>query len=602
MMQGSASAENTAPFPEKPASTFPFWAGWLPLLLYCGFMFGGPIVANPPLSTHEAVHCQNVREMLASGDWIIPTYGGRVWLERPPLPHWLTALFVAGFPDEPWPWVFRLGSLVAGTLATLAVVDIARSLRFSGQFALFCGAVYASMLEVVKYASGAECDITLALIVTSALACFIRAEFREPIQERWSLLGSRSMAVLGFFILTGLANVAKGLFFGMVMTLVPVTLYLLFQLSWSSIRKYVWLWGWLAFLVAGSWWGLWAYLREPGVVDLWMSDYVGRLNEGYMKEPKWYYLAQLPWVIFPWTLAAMLGLIVTVRPALRSPRSVERLLVVWSCGTLAFLTVPQGKHHHYLLPTLAPWAVLAAVGARTFWQWFRDSAPWYVRHQLLLPSLFTLLAVTAIVVMHQQKPEMVRWPIVYSAVAALFITLFWWGYRRQEGRNAAIATLLLIGVGSNSAYWYHAKYEDVYGDDAAFGQRIHDRSKAGEKIVVMNDMHPLDASWILTWLPTDTQFFHNHTYLQSTSIDSEELYVVAKLYLEPFMAAYGDLELVDQSRTNRYGEASIERWALYRFRFHPDLERVEPQEAITPMQSTGRAVGPFLGPAPLPLP
>ena len=33
-----------------------------------------------------------------------------------------------------------------------------------------------------------------------------------------------------------------------------------------------------------------------------------------------------------------------------------------------FFSMLQGKHHHYLLQTMAPWAVLGALGAVRFWQ------------------------------------------------------------------------------------------------------------------------------------------------------------------------------------------------------------------------------------------
>ena len=34
------------------------------------------------------------------------------------------------------------------------------------------------------------------------------------------------------------------------------------------------------------------------------------------------------------------------------------------------LSVFQGKHHHYLLPVTAPWAVLGALGAARMWEAF----------------------------------------------------------------------------------------------------------------------------------------------------------------------------------------------------------------------------------------
>ena len=44
------------------------------------------------LTYHEAFVAQAAREMIARGDVLVPTIGGRPWLEKPPLPIWLVAL------------------------------------------------------------------------------------------------------------------------------------------------------------------------------------------------------------------------------------------------------------------------------------------------------------------------------------------------------------------------------------------------------------------------------------------------------------------------------------------------------------------------------
>ena len=54
------------------------------------------------LTYHEAFVAQGSREILDSGQWMFPTIGGLPWLEKPPLPWWLTAALgrVAGGVDE----------------------------------------------------------------------------------------------------------------------------------------------------------------------------------------------------------------------------------------------------------------------------------------------------------------------------------------------------------------------------------------------------------------------------------------------------------------------------------------------------------------------
>ena len=57
--------------------------------------------------------------MMHDGDWIIPHYGGRVWMERPPLPFWITAAFVEVCGDNPV--AYRLAPLVMGWWCVLLV-------------------------------------------------------------------------------------------------------------------------------------------------------------------------------------------------------------------------------------------------------------------------------------------------------------------------------------------------------------------------------------------------------------------------------------------------------------------------------------------------
>src|SRR5262245_7289725 len=95
------------------------------LLLLCCVLYGYSLVQPRVLTTHEAVHCQNVREMLADHDWVIPHYGGRPWLERPPLPHWITGTIVALVGRFDWEGSYRLSAMVMGTLCVVLVAWIA---------------------------------------------------------------------------------------------------------------------------------------------------------------------------------------------------------------------------------------------------------------------------------------------------------------------------------------------------------------------------------------------------------------------------------------------------------------------------------------------
>src|SRR5262249_38055342 len=276
------------------------------------------------------VHCQNAREMRADGDWLIPHYGGRPWVERPPLPFWITIGVVEVFGDTPLG--YRSAAMLMAIPCVLMVGWMA-SVWFGRGIGLASGLILATMQEFTHYSAGPEADIFLCTIVTAAIALFVHLEFqRRPADpsesRRW--LAWRPWPVLAFFLVLGLTNLAKGLFFGTIFVLLPTVGYILLSWDWQALRRYVWLWGWLAFLLVGALWHMAAYLRYPGILDFWHSDYLGRVNEGYMCEPFWYYFAQLPLVVFPWTIPAFFSLWLTQSAARGEKRSPERFLWCWA--------------------------------------------------------------------------------------------------------------------------------------------------------------------------------------------------------------------------------------------------------------------------------
>src|SRR5262245_22720321 len=126
------------------------WFDYLLLAGFCLVLFGFTSLYERTLNPHETVHCLNVREMLASGDWLVPTYGGRPWLERPPLPHWLTALVAAPFGAGEKVWTYRLSSHLAGMACVLLVAWMA-SVWYGRGMGILAGLVLATMLDFYVY-------------------------------------------------------------------------------------------------------------------------------------------------------------------------------------------------------------------------------------------------------------------------------------------------------------------------------------------------------------------------------------------------------------------------------------------------------------------
>jgi 4-amino-4-deoxy-L-arabinose transferase-like glycosyltransferase len=572
--------------------------GWLDVVLLSGLcllVYGYHVVHHRVLTTHQAVHCENVREMFQSGDWLIPTYGGRPWLERPPLPHWLTGIaaeLVGSLDDE---GAMRAGSIVAGIAAVLLLAQLA-AVFYGRAVGLLSGAILATMFEFVEYATGPEADIFLCTAVLLANALLVRIEFVERagnVATVFTFLGKRSWTTAAFFMALGLTNLIKGPFFGMLFIVLPLAGFYLWNADIKGLRRFVWLWGWLSFAVAGGAWYAAALWRYPDMIDLWYLTFCARVDTDTFGEPFWYYLANQPWSIFPWTLPALVGLAMTAGRAIGQRGSPERYLWCLAILPLVFLSVPRGKHHHYLLHALPPLAVLAALGAAGMWRWLGQQKAWL--RQPWLPALVLGAAGDAALLAFQSRIPGSAWlrPALLAGWPAL-VFLAWWAAGRHSGRVAAVGIFAVVVVGECLVYAGRAEFLNSYEHDMEFLQQAVERVPANQPLLVKNDAHPLNSSWFLFYLPGRGRLLHNLTFLRASDLPREEVYLIARSEDWASLSEYGTAEMVLRSVKTRGEKSPDDRWALFHLRFYADLARFPGNVRISPAQAAGLVVGPFL--------
>src|SRR3984893_15808535 len=85
------------------------------------------LLAQRPLyDPDEGRYAEIPREMLAGGDWVIPHLNALVYLEKPPLQYWLTALAFRAFGESEF--AARLCTGLAGYLSLATVFFLGRKL------------------------------------------------------------------------------------------------------------------------------------------------------------------------------------------------------------------------------------------------------------------------------------------------------------------------------------------------------------------------------------------------------------------------------------------------------------------------------------------
>jgi 4-amino-4-deoxy-L-arabinose transferase-like glycosyltransferase len=565
---------------------------YLWLTLVCAVVFGISVIDGRVLTTHEATHCQNVREMFANGEYLIPTYGGRPWLERPPVPHWLTGMIAVLVADPAQSWAMRFGSGVFGTL-TVLVWGWAIAGALGRNLGLLSAIVLATTREFAAYATGPEADIFIASFVTLAGALFIRAEFAptgaKP--EKPTFFGNRPWTIWGFFIVLGATNAMKGPLFGTAFLATSLSVYFLFGRDWMGLRRYLWFWGWLVYLLVGIAWPVFAYLHYPDVADVWAHDYGKRWNTKYIGEPWWYYLAQVPWNLFPWTFPVLIGLAVTYRTALKERHRAWLVVWCWAFVPPAVFSLFNGKHHHYMLSCIAPQAVLGAAGAIALWR-FGERLPTWFRSPLFgFVVAGVPLAILALV--FGKKIPGPEWVPMTIAVGWLICsTAVWYLLGQRNGRLALVGFIIVAMVVHVAAYMHRTRYLDSYVEDVTFLSET--KSEVGNgTIYVLNESHPLNASWLLYYIGPQAQLLHNDTFLASNEIKAPEIYVLARQWDKELLQLYGTPTTVLVSEKTRGEKTPYARYTLYKLKFHPTLARY-PAPTVNGMEATGRKQGPEL--------
>jgi 4-amino-4-deoxy-L-arabinose transferase-like glycosyltransferase len=120
-----------------------------------------------PLFGEETRWATAAREMLATGDWIVPRQQGRVFPERPPMTIW--AIAVAGWlRGDVDPLAVRIPSIISVTLTSLLIFGYTRAFA-STTTATIAALAYATMGQVLQIGRQGESEALFALLVGASL-------------------------------------------------------------------------------------------------------------------------------------------------------------------------------------------------------------------------------------------------------------------------------------------------------------------------------------------------------------------------------------------------------------------------------------------------
>ena len=333
------------------------WADVLWLLALALLLIATGIGLRDPWPADEPRFALVARDMVATGDWLLPRVGGQPYADKPPLFFWLIAVGLQ--LTHSLRVAFLLPSFLAGFGCGVLVYDLGRRLwnretGFAGALALLF------TVQFVWQARQAQIDATLCFWTTLGLYGLLRHLLLGP-AWRWYTIG---------WAAAGLGVITKGVGFLPLLVLLPFAV--LRNEKWQP-RKAPgggarWLLGPVAFLAAVSIWlvpMLLAANNDPSLAayrdEILFNQTVKRYgNAWHHREPFWYFLVDvIPGLWLPLTLLIP-WLFSHWRSALRSFDLRIALLAAWVVLVVLFFTLSTGKRGVYVLPAVPAFALLCA--------------------------------------------------------------------------------------------------------------------------------------------------------------------------------------------------------------------------------------------------
>jgi 4-amino-4-deoxy-L-arabinose transferase len=298
-------------------------------------------------------YCEIPREMISSGDWIVPHLDGLRYFEKPPLGYWLIAasMKVCGRTA----FAARLPSALAAGISAVLIGVLAFRCAGGRKAAGLAVVIFLTCFQVYGLGTFNVLDSMFSACVTGAMVA-LYFWLRQPDGQRQV----RLLLVAGSCC--GLAFLVKG-FVGFVVPLLVILPFATWERKWKTLIRAAWLPTLVAILI-GLPWCIAIAIREP---DFWRYfvwvEHVQRFTmskHGERVQPFWYLWVVLMLGTFPWNV--LLAAIVAGCRKIGLRDSSLRFLLCWAVVPFLFFEVSKGKLGTYILPCYPPLAMLMAVG------------------------------------------------------------------------------------------------------------------------------------------------------------------------------------------------------------------------------------------------
>ncbi|EPG7065597.1 lipid IV(A) 4-amino-4-deoxy-L-arabinosyltransferase [Serratia marcescens] len=393
----------------------------------------------------ETRYAEISREMLQRGDWVVPHLLGLRYFEKPVAGYWFNNISQWLFGENNF--AVRFGSVFSTGMTALLVFALAMLMWRNARRASLAALMFLSMVLVFSIGTYSVLDPMISLWLAAAMVSYYL-----------TLKATSVKGKLGAYALLGLACGMGFMTKGFLALAVPVIAVIPIVIQQRRIKDLL-CYGPVAIVTATLLslpWALAIAQREP---DFWnyffWVEHIQRFAEdnAQHKAPFWYYLPVLLAAVLPW-LALLPGALLKGWHE-RVQRPELFFLLSWALMPLIFFSIAKGKLPTYILPCMAPLALLMTAYAEDYAATLRARL---FKANAWLNGLFGLIGIVALVVLssgllpkaHLFTPQ--EWPkLVLGLIAFGGWLLFALVSVRDNGRQwrwaAACPVLLCLVIG-----------------------------------------------------------------------------------------------------------------------------------------------------------
>jgi 4-amino-4-deoxy-L-arabinose transferase len=316
-----------------------------------------PLGGRPMLTPDEFRYGEIPREMIESGNWIVPKLIGVRYFEKPVLGYWLNAASIMLFGENSF--AVRFPSALTTGLAALLLFFLILKVRKDPEEALLAAGLFLTFGMVFGVGTFAVLDAPTMFFVSGTLVSF----YLGCEQEKWGWSKAGYLAAAGIF--AGLAFLTKG-FLAFAVPAITVVPYLLWTKRWKQIFILPWIP--LAFtLIISLPWAVMIHQQAPKFWSYFFWDeHIKRFidNAGtHHPEPFYFFI--------PLLLAGAMPLILFIPSAFvgfkkhfssLTDDKLVKFSICWFVFPFLFFSACQGKLPTYILPCFMPFAILFSRG------------------------------------------------------------------------------------------------------------------------------------------------------------------------------------------------------------------------------------------------